>query len=77
MQKIDETHYRVSSNERISMEVAVDQRPYLASFEDPPKGSKWENVSTTPTSEHRQFVAPTTFDPLLTKPYLPMATSTT
>jgi len=59
------------------MEVAVDQRPYLASFEDPPKGSKWENVSTTPTSEHRQFVAPTTFDPLLTKPYLPMATSTT
>jgi hypothetical protein len=62
MQKIDETHYRVSSNERISIDVAVDQRPYLVSFETPPKGSKWERVSTTPTGEHREVVAPTTFD---------------
>ncbi len=62
MQKIDETHYRVSTNERISMDVVVDQRPYLASFEDPPKGPNWENVRKTPTSEHREFVAPATFD---------------
>ena len=63
MQKIDETHYRVSPNERISMDVAVDQRPYLALFENPPKRSKWENVRmTTPTSEHREVVAPATFD---------------
>jgi len=33
MQKIDETHYRVNADERISMAVAVDPRPYLASFE--------------------------------------------
>jgi hypothetical protein len=63
MQKIDETHYRVDRPaERISMDVSVDQRPYLATFEDPPKGSKWENVSKTPTSEHREFTAPTQFD---------------
>lgn len=62
MQKIDETHYKVSPNERISMDVTVDQRPYLATFEDPPKGSKWENKSTTSTSEHREFVASTKFD---------------
>jgi hypothetical protein len=62
MQKIDETHYRVDLSERVLMDVAVDQRPYLASFEDPPKGSKWENISNTPTSEHREFVAPTEFD---------------
>ncbi len=63
MQKIDETHYTVTANERISMDVAVDQRPYLALFEDPPKPSKWENVKmTTPTSEHREFVGPAKFD---------------
>jgi hypothetical protein len=62
MQKVDETHYKVAPTERISMDVEVDQRPYLALFEDPPKGSKWENVRSTPTSEHREFVAPATFD---------------
>ncbi len=63
MQKIDTTHCRVSANERISMDVSVDQRPYLASFEDPPKPSKWENVRmTSATSEHREFVGPATFD---------------
>ena len=63
MQKVDETHYKVGPKERISMDVKVDQRPYLASFEDPPKPSKWENVRmTTPTSEHREFVGPATFE---------------
>jgi len=63
MQKVNETHYKVDHpSERISMDVTVDQRPYLASFEDPPKGSRWEDVRKTPTSEHREFVAPTTFD---------------
>jgi len=63
MPKIDETHYEVTANDRTSMEVTVDQRPYLASFEDPPKPSRWENVKmTTSTSEHREFVGPATFD---------------
>lgn len=62
MQQMDATHYKVNSNERISMDVIVDQRPYLATFEDPPKGSKWENTRQTPTTEHREFVAPATFD---------------
>jgi hypothetical protein len=62
MQKIDETHYKIAPQERISLDVVVDQRPYLASFEDPPKGSRWENISKTATSEHREFVAPTQFD---------------
>ena len=63
MQKIDDTNYRVTADERISMDVSVDQRPYLATFEDPPKPSKWENVRmTSPTSEHREFVGPATFE---------------
>jgi len=63
MQQIDSTHYKVTVNERISMGVVVDQSPYLASFEDPPKPSEWENVKmTSSTSEHREFVGPATFE---------------
>ena len=62
MQQLDATHYKVLQNERISMEVSVDERPYMASFEEPPRGSTWENVTNTPTAEHREFVAPATFD---------------
>jgi hypothetical protein len=64
MKKTGPNKYQVdSSTERILMDVVVDQPPYLASFEDPPKPSKWENVKmTTPTSEHREFVGPATFE---------------
>jgi hypothetical protein len=62
MQRIDETHYRIAPQERVSLDVVVDQRPYLATFEDPPKASKWESVLKTPTSKHREFVTPTQFD---------------
>lgn len=44
------------------MDVTVDQRPYLVTFEDPPEGSQWENVSSTATTEHREFLAPAEFD---------------
>lgn len=63
MQKNDDTHYRVTANERISMDISVDQRPYLATFEDPPKPSKWESARMkSPTSEHREFVGPAIFE---------------
>jgi len=64
MKQTSPTKYQVDSTmERILMDVTVDERPYLASFEDPPKPSKWENVKmTTPTSEHREFIGPATFD---------------
>jgi hypothetical protein len=47
---------------RVTMNVRVDKRPYLAGFQTPPYNSNWENIHSDPDGmgETREFLMPNT-----------------
>ncbi len=55
MQPIDDNHYLTVVDERIRVYVCIDKPPFLCVFQDPPDGSKWEQVSKQGNCEERFF----------------------
>jgi hypothetical protein len=55
---IDDNHYSTEPNERIRVYVCVDKPPYICVFQDPPDGSRWEDISMQGNCEERFFRTP-------------------
>lgn len=57
MKDLGDNSFGTDPEEKITIKVSVDKRPYLCKFQDPPKGSKWDPPPKRPsdTSETRFF----------------------